>query len=119
MTTAHRPATPVAASSRRGAKPAVVLAFCLGYLWELFGAVSNLLAWLQFAALSRAQLTAFAWLVLVLGLVIPVLAFVLGLLLARGRGAASTARILLVAFCASEALTLSVLAFFEAVISSR
>ena len=115
MTASAAPVVPV----RRGAKLAVVLAFGLGYLWELLGAVSNLLAWLQFAALTRTQLTAFAWVVLVLGLLIPIVAFGLALLLARRRRAASTARILLVAFCASEALTLSVLAFFEAVISSR
>ena len=104
---------------RRGARLAVVLAFSLLFLWELWGAVSNLVFWLTLAASVNRALTTFAWAVLLAGLVIPVAAFGAALLLGRRRSTASRARILLVAYCASQAVTLSVLAYFNAGIGVR
>ena len=37
---------------RRWGRIAVALAFLVAFLWELLGAVSNLLAWTSFAALA-------------------------------------------------------------------
>jgi hypothetical protein len=103
------------AIERRSAAPlAVALAFLLVFLWELLGAVSNLLAWAGFAAVLHRQLSAFAWLVLLAGLVIPVLAYGITVALGRRRSAGTLALMFLVAFAASEALNLSLLAFFQA-----
>jgi hypothetical protein len=104
---------------RRGGRLAVVLAFSLLFLWELWGAVANLIFWLSLAAGVNRTLTTFAWVVLLAGLTIPVAAFAAALVVGRGRGAASRARILLVAYCASQAVTLSVLAYFNAGIGVR
>jgi hypothetical protein len=104
---------------RRGARIAVVLAFSLLFLWELWGALSNLIFWLSLAASVNRALTTFAWLVLLAGLAIPVAAFAAALVVGRRRGAASRARILLVAYCTSQAVTLSVLAYFNAGIGVR
>jgi hypothetical protein len=103
----------------RGGRLATVLAFSLLFLWELWGAVSNLVLWLSLAARVHGSLTTFAWVVLLAGLAIPVAAFAASLVIGRRRGAASLARILLVAYCASQAVTLSVLAFFNAGIGVR
>lgn len=108
-------AVPTAA---RGASPAarlaVSLAFLVAFLWEVLGAVSNLLAWMQFATLLGRSLSLFAWAVLVVGLLIPLAAFAAAVLVGRSRSAGVLALILAVALCASEALTLSQLAFFQA-----
>lgn len=104
---------------RRGGRLAVVLAFALLFLWELWGALNNLIFWLTLATSVNRALTTFAWLVLLAGLAIPVTAFAGALVVGRGRGAASRARILLVAYCASQAVTLSVLAYFNAGIGVR
>ena len=103
----------------RGASLAVVLAFSLLFLWELWGALNNLIFWLSLAASVNRSLTTFAWLVLLAGLAVPVAAFAAALVVGRRRGAASRARILLVAYCASQAVTLSVLACFNAGIGVR
>ena len=104
---------------RRAAGLTVVLAFSLLFLWELWGAVANLIFWLSLAAGVNRALTTFAWVVLLAGLAIPVAAFTAALVVGRRRGPASRARILLVAYCASQAVTLSVLAYFNAGIGVR
>lgn len=104
---------------RRAAGLAVTLAFSLLFLWELWGAVANLIFWLSLAAGVNRALTTFAWVVLLAGLAIPVTAFAAALVVGRGRGATSRARILLVAYCASQAVTLSVLAYFNVGIGVR
>ena len=104
---------------RRGASLAVVLAFSLLFLWELWGALNNLILWLSLAASVNRSLTTFAWLVLLAGLGVPVAAFAAALVVGRGRRPGSRARILLVAYCASQAVTLSVLAYFNAGIGVR
>jgi hypothetical protein len=110
----------VASTERRpGAGLAVALAFLLVFLWELLGAVSNLLAWAGFAAVLHRQLSAFAWTVLLVGLVIPAAGYALTVALGRRRPAGTLALMLLVAFCASEALSLSLLALFQAGIGVR
>ena len=120
MTAVDPPArTARTAGQRSAARTVVALVLLVPFLWELLGAVSNLLAWLGLAAALQQQLTLFAWLVLLTGVAIPVVAYALALLVARRRTAASLARALVVAFCASEALTLSVLAYFETVVGSR
>ncbi|HEV7623909.1 MAG TPA: hypothetical protein VGO26_07225 [Amnibacterium sp.] len=105
--------------TRPGLRLAIALAFLLAFLWELLGAVSNLLAWAGFAAALHRQLSAFAWLVLGGGVLVPVVAYALAVLLGRRRTPGTFALILLVAYAASQALTLSLLAFFQVGIGVR
>ena len=107
------------AGTRPGLRLAIALAFLLAFLWQLLGAVSNLLAWAGFAAVLHRQLSAFAWLVLGSGVVLPVAAYALAALLGRGRSPGTLALMLLVAYAASQALTLSLLAFFQIGIGVR
>jgi hypothetical protein len=107
------------APGRPGLRLAVALAFLLAFLWELLGAMSNLLAWAGFAAVLHRSLSAFAWLVLGGGVLVPLAAYALAVLLARRRSPGALALVLLVAFAASEALTLSLLAFFQVGIGVR
>ena len=92
--------------------------FSLAFLWQVYGAVSNLVAWLGFANVLGEQLTATAWVVLLLGIAIPVVAFVAAVLLGRRRSRVGFALVLLLAVCVSEALSLSQLAFFLSVIGA-
>jgi hypothetical protein len=105
--------------ARPGLRLAIALAFVLLFLWELLGAVSNLLAWAGFAAVLHRQLSAFAWLVLGAGVLVPIAAFVLAVLLTRRRTPGTVALVLVVAYAASQALTLSLLAFFQVGIGVR
>jgi hypothetical protein len=105
--------------ARPGFRLAIALAFLLAFLWELLGAVSNLLAWAGFAAVLHRQLSAFAWLVLGGGVVVPIAAYLLAVLLGRRRTPGTLALMLVVAFAASQALTLSLLAFFQVGIGVR
>jgi hypothetical protein len=104
---------------RFGWNLAIALAFLLAFLWELLGAVSNLLAWLGLAAVAHSQLSAFAWLVLGGGVVVPLVAYLLAVLLGRRRSPGTLALVLLVAYAASQALTLSLLGFFQVGIGVR
>jgi uncharacterized RDD family membrane protein YckC len=104
---------------RRLASLAVALAFLLAFLWELLGAVSNLLAWLGFAAVVHSSLSAFAWVVLAAGIAVPVLTYGATAWLGRRQTPGRLALMLLVAFCASQALTLTVLAVFQRGIGVR
>jgi hypothetical protein len=103
---------------RRGARIAVAALFLLAFLWQLYGAVSNLVVWLGFAVAMGRQLSATAWLVLLLGIVIPVVAAAVGVVLGRKRRPAVFALVLLLALAASQALSLSQLAFFLSVIGA-
>ena len=105
--------------TRPGLRLAVALAFLLAFLWELLGAVSNLLAWAGFAAVLHRQLSAFAWLVLGTGVVVPIAAYALTVVLGRRRAPGTLALMLLVAYAASQALTLSLLGFFQIGIGVR
>ena len=106
--------TAVTVGTPRRGRIAIVAVFALAFLYDLFGAVSNLVFILGAAASFGGTLTSFAWIVLVAGLVIPVAGFVLALVLARGRTRRGLAGALAVAFCASEALTLSLIALYQA-----
>jgi hypothetical protein len=110
----------VAAGSRRrlGARIAVAVAFLLAFLWQIYGAVSNLVVWLNFADAMKEQLSATAWIVLLIGIAVPVIAYVAGLVLGRRRRVGALALVLLLALCVSEALTLSQLAFFLSVVGA-
>jgi hypothetical protein len=115
MTAAGTTTTP---AGRLAPRIAVAAAFALGFLWQVYGAVSNLLVWLNFAGLMGSGLSAFAWVVLLVGIVIPVAAFGAALLVGRRRTARSLALVLVLALCVSEALSLSQLAFFLSVIGA-
>ena len=104
--------------SRAGVRIAIAVAFLLAFLWQVYGAVSNLLVWLGFAGALGRQLTATAWVVLVIGIAIPVVAYVAGVVLGRRRRSGGLALVLLLALCASEALSLSQLAFFLSVVGA-
>ncbi|MFD1720024.1 hypothetical protein [Amnibacterium endophyticum] len=95
-------------------RTAVAVPFAAAFGWQVFGAISNLLVWTRFAASVQQQLSVFAWLVLLVGLAIPVVAFAAAVVAGRRRGLAPWAVILLVALCASQALGMSQLAFFQA-----
>lgn len=103
---------------RVGLRLVAVIVFLLAILWQVYGAVSNLLAWYFFAARLGRDLTGFAWIVLVLGLLIPLAAAPVGLVFGRRRTAGTFALVLLLALCVSEALSLSQLAFFLSVIGA-
>lgn len=92
----------------------VIAAFAVGFLWQAFGAVSNLLVWAGLASVAGRQLSGFAWVILLLGLLIPVAALAAGVVLGRRRGPGPLALVLLVALCASQALGVSQYAFFLA-----
>jgi hypothetical protein len=113
-------AAEVAAPPRRrlGLRIVVAVAFLLAFLWQIYGAVSNLLVWLNFAGAMQEQLSATAWIVLLIGIAVPVIAAVAGLVVGRRRRAGPLALVLLLALCVSEALTLSQLAFFLSVVGA-
>ena len=104
--------------SRPGARVAIAVAFLLAFGWQIFGAVSNLLAWIRLAVLAGGQLTATAWVVLILGIAIPTVVYVVAVVFARKRRPAPFALILVLALCVSEALSLAQLAFFLSVVGS-
>ena len=100
---------------RRIARIAVAVAFLLAFGWRISGAVSNLAAWIGLAAVAGGQLTATAWVVLLIGIAIPVIGYVAALVAGRTRRLGAFALILLLALCVSEALSLGQLAFFLSV----
>ena len=97
---------------RRGLVAGVVVLFALLFAWQLLGAVTNLLFWLGLAAAAEQSLSAFAWLVLVGGIAVPVVAFLFALAFGRRRPPGTLALLLLLAFCAAQALGLTLLAAF-------
>jgi hypothetical protein len=103
---------------RLGPRILVAALFLLGFLWQVYGAVSNLVVWVRFAGLMGSGLSAFAWIVLLAGIVIPVAAFAAAVVVGRRRALGSLALILLLALCVSEALSLTQLAFFLSVIGA-
>ena len=113
-TTANAPP----ARPRRGLRVLVAVLFLLAFGWRIFGAASNLAAWIGLAAVSGGQLTATAWIVLLLGVAIPVIGYIAALVLGRRRTIGSFALILVLALCVSEALSLAQLAFFLSVVGS-
>ncbi|MBW4041148.1 MAG: hypothetical protein HIU86_03340 [Acidobacteria bacterium] len=104
--------------ARRGARIGIALAFLLAFLWQVYGAVSNLVVWLGFAGVLGSGLTATAWVVLLLGIAIPVVAYAAAVVLGRTRRPLGFALVLVLALCASEALSLSQLAFFLSVVGA-
>jgi hypothetical protein len=104
--------------SRIGVRIAIAVAFLLAFGWQIFGAVSNLVAWIRLAVLSGGQLTATAWIVLILGIAIPTVVYVVAVVLGRRRRPGPFALILVLALCVSEALSLAQLAFFLSVVGS-
>ncbi|MGT2425125.1 hypothetical protein [Amnibacterium kyonggiense] len=111
-------ATTAAAPRRRGARIGIALLFLLAFLWQVYGAVSNLVVWLGFARVMGQQLTATAWVVLLIGIAIPVAGWAAGVVLGRRRSPLGFALVLVLALCASQALSLSQLAFFLSVIGA-
>jgi hypothetical protein len=106
------------ARSRRGSRIGVAVLFLLAFGWQIYGAVSNLVVWLGFANALGRQLSATAWVVLVIGIAIPVVAYAAAVVLGRRRGIGAFALVLLLALCASEAVSLSQLAFFLSVVGA-
>jgi hypothetical protein len=96
----------------------IAVLFALAFVWQVYGAVSNLIVWIGFANVLGEQLTATAWVVLLLGIAIPVVAFAAGVVLGRKRTPLGFALVLVLALCASEALSLSQLAFFLSVVGA-
>jgi hypothetical protein len=113
--TAAVPARPTRRPTRR---IVIAVLFLLAFLWQVYGAVSNLAVWLGFADVVGQQLTATAWIVLLLGVAIPVVAYAAAILLGRRRSPLGFALVLVLALCASEALSLSQLAFFLSVVGA-
>lgn len=105
-------------SPRRGPRVLVAVLFLLAFLWQVYGAVSNLIAWLGFANVLGEQLTATAWVVLLTGIAIPIAAYTAAVLLGRRRAPVGLALVMVLALCASEALSLSQLAFFLSVVGA-
>ena len=109
---------PVTPRRRLCLRVLIAVLFLLAFLWQVYGAVSNLLVWLGFANVLGQQLTATAWVVLLLGIAIPVVAYVAAVVLGRRRAPVGFALVLVLALCASEALSLSQLAFFLSVVGA-
>ena len=109
---------PARTARRPRAKILVAVLFLLAFLWQVYGAVSNLVVWLGFADVLGQQLTATAWIVLLLGIAIPVVAYAAGVVLGRTRSLVGFGLVLVLALCASEALSLSQLAFFLSVVGA-
>ncbi|KZX22191.1 hypothetical protein [Rathayibacter tanaceti] len=86
----------------------IAAAFALFFAWDVWEAVGNLLGLRAYAASLGTDLNPTGWTVLVLGLVLPVLCFVVALVLGRRRGVAVRAGILAAALCLSAALSLDV-----------
>lgn len=106
-------------STRRpGLKVVAAVLFALAFIWQVYGAVSNLIAWIGFATVLGEQLTATAWVVLLLGIAIPVVAYTAGIVLGRRRTPLGFVLVLVLALCASEALSLSQLSFFLSVVGA-
>lgn len=103
----------------RRATTGVLLAGAICFGWQLKDAVINLIALQGLAATSGRSLTAFVWIVLLLGFVIPVAAFVLAVAVTRRRAPLVTAAALFAAFCAAEALSLSVLSLFQSALVTQ
>ena len=100
-------------SARRLPAPVVVAAlFALAFAWQVLGAVANLLFWLGLAATAGSRLSLCAWIVLVGGILIPVAAYGFAVWFGRRRAAGVLALLLVLAFCAAEALGLGLLAVF-------
>ena len=87
----------------------IVVAFAALFAFQLWLAVGNLVGLLQWAALLGAAINAMGWTYLVALLAVPVIAFVVALIAARGHGDGRRALLLLGAFAASSALSLSIL----------
>lgn len=110
------------ASPRAGSRRATLGVLLLGaicFAWQIKDAVINLIALLGLAAASGRSLTAFVWVVLVLGFVIPILAFAVAITVSRRRAPLVLAGALLTAFCAAEALSLSVLSLFQSALVTQ
>jgi hypothetical protein len=111
-------ATTTEAPRRTGARIVIAVLFALAFLWQVYGAVSNLNVWLGFARIMGQQLTATAWVVLLIGIAIPVVGYAAGVVLGRRRRPLGFVLVLVLALCASQALSLSQLAFFLSVIGA-
>jgi hypothetical protein len=109
---------PARAARRPVARILIAVLFLLAFLWQVYGAVSNLIVWIGFAGVMGQQLTATAWIVLLLGIAIPVVAYAAAIVLGRRRAPLGFALVLVLALCASEALSLSQLAFFLSVVGA-
>ena len=97
------------------AKLAVILAFALYYIWDVFEAVSNLIGVLLYAATLGGQLNSFAWLVLITGILLPIVFFAAAVVVARKRTKGPTALILFVGIAAVSTLSLSLEALVRSV----
>lgn len=74
--------------------------------WDVWEAIGNLVGLRANAAYLGTELNPTGWVVLLLGLVLPVLCFVAALVLGRGRSLPVRIALLVAALCLSAALSL-------------
>lgn len=92
--------------------------FLAALLWQVLGAVSDLLLWVGIAAVARGQLSATAWTLLGAGMLVPVVAAAAGLFAARRRSLPGFLLVLAATLCAARALGVTQLATFLQVIGA-
>jgi hypothetical protein len=86
----------------------IAVVFALLFAWDVWEAVGNLIGLRGYAASLGTDLNPTGWTVLLLGLVLPVVCFVVALLLGRRRGVPARVGLLAAALCLSAALSLDV-----------
>lgn len=103
---------------RTVARGLVAAVFLLALLWQVLGAVSDLLLWVGIAAVARGQLSATAWFLLGVGLLVPLAAAIAGPLAGRRRSLPGLLLVLAATLCAARALGVTQLAAFLQVIGA-
>ncbi|QHC58186.1 hypothetical protein [Rathayibacter sp. VKM Ac-2760] len=86
----------------------IALAFALFFAWDVWEGIGNLVGLRTYAASLGTDLNGTGWTVLLLGLLLPVVCFVLALVLGRRRGLLARTGLLVAALCVSAALSLDV-----------
>jgi lysylphosphatidylglycerol synthetase-like protein (DUF2156 family) len=111
-------ATTAAQSNRGGARRppqwltvTIAVFFGLFYAYDIWGGVGNLVGLNLAAQGLDTQLSGFGWMVLLIGVLIPVAAFGLAVWLGRTRGAGARAVLLLAGLCLVAALSLDIFMF--------
>ncbi|MDY0913189.1 hypothetical protein [Rathayibacter festucae] len=97
----------------------IAAVFALFFAWDVWEGIGNLVGLRTYAATLGTDLNGTGWTVLLLGLVLPVVCFVLALVLGRRRGLLARTGLLLAALCVSAALSLDVqlILGFESLVS--
>ncbi|NRG41828.1 hypothetical protein HRK28_12995 [Rathayibacter sp. VKM Ac-2835] len=97
----------------------IAAVFALLFAWDVWEGIGNLVGLRTYAATLGTDLNGTGWIVLLLGLLLPVVCFVLALVLGRRRGLLARTGLLFAGLCLSAALSLDVqlILGFESLVS--